>query len=47
MYEFVKNIDKIEKVLLDGIKFSYIIYNNIFCEVEKVDEFNLVMFFKV
>lgn len=46
VYEFVKNIDKTEKVLLDGIKLSYTIYNNIPCEVEKVDEFNPVMFFK-
>ncbi|HBH3231948.1 TPA: aminopeptidase P family protein [Clostridioides difficile] len=46
VYEFVKNIDKIEKVLLDGTKLSYTIYNNIPCEVEKVDEFNPVMFFK-
>ncbi|EQE30383.1 metallopeptidase M24 family protein [Clostridioides difficile CD34] len=46
VYEFVKNIDKTEKVLLDGTKLSYTIYNNISCEVEKVDEFNPVMFFK-
>ncbi len=46
VYEFVKNIDKTEKVLLDGTKLSYTIYNNIHCEVEKVDEFNPVMFFK-
>ncbi|HHQ5505164.1 TPA: aminopeptidase P family protein [Clostridioides difficile] len=46
VYEFVKNIDKTEKVLLDGTKLSYTIYNNIPCEVEKVDEFNPVMFFK-
>ncbi|WP_102834103.1 aminopeptidase P family protein [Clostridioides difficile] len=46
VYEFVKNIDKTEKVLLDGTKLSYTIYNNIPCEVEKADEFNPVMFFK-
>ncbi|EII6803035.1 aminopeptidase P family protein [Clostridioides difficile] len=46
VYEFVKNIEKTEKVLLDGTKLSYTIYNNIPCEVEKVDEFNPVMFFK-
>lgn len=46
VYEFVKNIYKTEKVLLDGTKLSYTIYNNIPCEVEKVDEFNPVMFFK-
>ena len=46
VYEFVKNIDKTEKVLLDGTKLSYTTYNTIPCEVEKVDEFNPVMFFK-
>lgn len=46
VYDFVKHIDKDEKVLVDGTKINYAIYNNIPCGVEKVDEFNPVMFFK-
>lgn len=46
VYEFVKNIDKNEKILVDCTKVNYAIYNNIPNEVEKVDEFNPTMFFK-
>ncbi|GKX66750.1 aminopeptidase P family protein [Inconstantimicrobium mannanitabidum] len=38
--EFVKNIDKSEKVLLDKAKVNYLIYNNIPSEVEKIQEVN-------
>ncbi len=46
VYEFVKNIDENEKILVDCTKVNYAIYNNIPNEVEKVDEFNPTMFFK-
>lgn len=46
VYEFVKNIDKNEKILVDCTKVNYAIYNNIPNEVEKIDEFNPTMFFK-
>lgn len=46
VYEFVKNIDKNEKILVDCTKVNYAIYNNIPNEVEKVDGFNPTMFFK-
>lgn len=46
IYEFVKNIDKNEKILVDCTKVNYAIYNNIPNEVEKVDEFNPTLFFK-
>ncbi len=46
IYEFVKNIDKNKKILVDCTKVNYAIYNNIPNEVEKVDEFNPTLFFK-
>lgn len=46
VYEFVKNIDKNEKILVDCTKVNYAIYNNIPNEVEKIDDFNPTMFFK-
>jgi Xaa-Pro aminopeptidase len=46
IYEFVKNIDKNEKILVDCTKVNYAIYNNIPNEVEKIDEFNPTLFFK-
>ena len=46
IYEFVKNIDKNEKVLLDDGKVSYSIYNNLPKEIEKVNEANPTMNFK-
>ncbi|MEG2786250.1 MAG: aminopeptidase P family protein [Romboutsia sp.] len=46
IYEFVKTIDKNEKVLLDDNKVNYSIYNNFSKEVEKVNGFNPTMNFK-
>ncbi len=46
IYEFIKTLNKGEKILLDSTKINYAIYNNIPSEVEKVDEFNPTMFFK-
>lgn len=46
VYEFVKNICPKERMLLDDAKVNYAIYNNLPTELEKVNEFNPVMFFK-
>lgn len=46
IYEFIKTLNKDEKILLDSTKINYAIYNNIPNEVKKVDEFNPTMFFK-
>ncbi len=37
IYEFVKEINKDEKVLLDKSKVNYAIYNNIPSDVEKIN----------
>ena len=46
IYEFIKTLDKNDKILLDSTKINYAILNNIPSEVEKVDEFNPTMFMK-
>ncbi|EQK42556.1 metallopeptidase M24 family protein [[Clostridium] bifermentans ATCC 638] len=46
IYEFVKTMDKTEKVLLDDGKVSYSIYNNLPNEVQKIKEPNPTMNFK-
>jgi len=46
VYDFVKQVGKDEKVLIDGTKINYAILNNIPAGVEKIDQFNPVMFFK-
>ncbi|MBC5997375.1 aminopeptidase P family protein [Romboutsia ilealis] len=46
IYEFVKEINIDEKVLLDKSKVNYAIYNNIPSEVEKINESNPTMLFK-
>ncbi|WP_431357060.1 aminopeptidase P family N-terminal domain-containing protein [Paraclostridium benzoelyticum] len=46
IYEFVKTIDKTEKVLLDEGKVSYSIYNNLPNEVQKINAPNPTMNFK-
>lgn len=46
IYEFVKTINKNEKVLLDDGKVSYSIYNNLPNEVQKIEEHNPTMNFK-
>ncbi|CEO07842.1 aminopeptidase P family protein [Paraclostridium sordellii] len=46
IYEFIKALDKNDKILLDSTKINYAILNNIPSEVEKVDEFNPTMFMK-
>ncbi|CEO23808.1 aminopeptidase P family protein [Paraclostridium sordellii] len=46
IYEFIKTLDKNDKILLDSTKINYAILNNIPSEVEKVDEFNPAMFMK-
>ncbi|MBC8630210.1 aminopeptidase P family protein [[Eubacterium] tenue] len=46
IYEFIKTLDKDEKILLDSTKINYAILNNIPNEVIKVDEFNPTMFMK-
>lgn len=46
IYEFIKTLEKDEKILLDSTKINYAILNNIPSEVEKVDEFNPTMFMK-
>nr|WP_312984102.1 aminopeptidase P family protein [Clostridioides sp.] len=46
VYEFVKHVGNNERVLIDGTKINYAILNNIPAGVEKVDQFNPVMFFK-
>lgn len=40
VYEFVKNVDKEEKVLLDVNRINYSIYKNICEEIEKIEEPN-------
>ncbi|WP_300276680.1 aminopeptidase P family protein [Peptacetobacter sp.] len=44
VYEFVKNIAADEKVLLDGTKLNYAIFNNIVAE--KIVDYNPTLFFK-
>lgn len=46
IYEFVKTINKTEKVLLDDGKVSYSIYNNLPNEVQKIEVHNPTMNFK-
>ncbi|MBU5307778.1 aminopeptidase P family protein [Clostridioides mangenotii] len=46
VYDFVKHVGNNERVLVDGTKINYAILNNIPAGVEKVDQFNPVMFFK-
>ena len=46
IYEFVKEINKGEKVLLDKSKVNYAIYNNIPSDVEKINASNPTMLFK-
>ncbi|WP_270505893.1 aminopeptidase P family protein [Paraclostridium sordellii] len=46
IYEFIKTLDKNDKILLDSTKINYAILNNIPSEAEKVDEFNPTMFMK-
>lgn len=46
IYEFVKEINKDEKVLLDKSKVNYAIYNNIPSGVEKINASNPTMLFK-
>ncbi|CEP89654.1 M24 family peptidase [[Clostridium] sordellii] len=46
IYEFIKTLDKNDKILLDSTKINYAILNNIPSGVEKVDEFNPTMFMK-
>ncbi|WP_416365226.1 aminopeptidase P family protein [Paraclostridium ghonii] len=46
IYEFVKTINKNEKVLLDDGKVSYSIYNNLPNEVQKIEKHNPTMNFK-
>nr|WP_330369399.1 aminopeptidase P family N-terminal domain-containing protein [Clostridioides mangenotii] len=46
VYDFVKQVGKDEKVLIDGTKINYAILNNIPAGVKKIDQFNPVMFFK-
>ena len=46
IYEFVKEINKDEKVLLDKSKVNYAIYNNIPSDVEKINASNPTMLFK-
>ncbi|CEP80348.1 aminopeptidase P family protein [Paraclostridium sordellii] len=46
IYEFIKTLDKNDRILLDSTKINYAILNNIPSEVEKVDEFNPTMFMK-
>ncbi|MEG2984816.1 MAG: aminopeptidase P family protein [Peptostreptococcaceae bacterium] len=46
IYEFIKTLEKDEKILLDSTKINYAILNNIPSEVEKLDEFNPTMFMK-
>lgn len=46
IYEFVKQIDNKEVVLLDKAKTNFAIYNNIPSDVEKINSFNPCMLFK-
>lgn len=46
IYEFVKKINKDEKVLLDKSKVNYAIYNNIPSDIEKINESNPTILFK-
>ena len=46
IYEFVKEINKDERVLLDKSKVNYAIYNNIPSDVEKINASNPTMLFK-
>lgn len=46
VYEFVKNIENNEAILLDKSKISYAIYNNIPDDVKKINSSNPTMLFK-
>ncbi len=46
IYEFIKTLDKDEKILLDSTKINYAILNNIPSELTKIDDFNPTMFMK-
>ena len=46
VYEFIKNIDENEVVLLDTSKVNYAIYNNIPSNVQKIEERNPSILFK-
>lgn len=46
VYEFIKNIDKNEVVLIDTSKVNYAIYNNIPSNVQKIEERNPSILFK-
>ena len=45
-YEFIKNIDENEVVLIDTSKVNYAIYNNIPSNVQKIEERNPSILFK-
>ncbi|MEJ8553180.1 aminopeptidase P family protein [Tepidibacter sp. Z1-5] len=46
VYDFIKNIDKNERVLLDKTNINYAILNSIPKGVEIINDFNPIMFFK-
>ena len=46
VYEFIKNIDETEVVLIDTSKVNYAIYNNIPSNVQKIEERNPSILFK-
>lgn len=46
VYEFIKNIDENEAVLIDTSKVNYAIYNNIPSNVQKIEERNPSILFK-
>lgn len=46
VYEFIKNIDENEVVLIDTSKVNYAIYNNIPSNVQKIEERNPSILFK-
>ena len=46
VYEFIKNIDENEVVLIDTSKVNYAIYNNIQSNVQKIEERNPSILFK-
>ena len=46
VYEFIKNIDEDEVVLIDTSKVNYAIYNNIPSNVQKIEERNPYILFK-
>jgi len=46
VYDFVKHVGNNERVLVDGTKINYAVYNNIPEDVKKVDQHNPTLFFK-